>query len=74
MSAATLTVPTTASSVHKTRAGLVALAVICLLAVSFVVGRWTADTTTTIIRRIVPTASAALEPSVVVPCRIGQPC
>jgi hypothetical protein len=85
MSATTIATPVAVSYPNKLRYALVALAVVGLLAMTFVIGRWTSPSATTVVREIAPNTAPVIRspdatdradsgPSVVVPCNAGEPC
>ena len=71
MNTTTISAPTTATShlSHSLRLALVALAIVILLAVTFVAGQATGSTTKST-PAVVPTAG----PSTDAPCHMGRPC
>ena len=81
MSTTTLAAPATAGTswTHAARVGLIALAIVVLLAVSFVLGRATVSSTQSV-PAIAPAASVpAIAPAAgghtsTPPCYAGQPC
>jgi hypothetical protein len=74
MSATTLTAPVAVSNPNKLRYAVVAVAIIGLLALAFVFGRWTSSDASSTEPAVTPTTQVHVAPSAQLPCNVGQPC